>query len=128
MILATNPVSIAWNIDLLSGYRYDFLTGSRRRGSQCLGSLARWLRAEVDAYMAQFADERDENGRRLVVRNGSHQSCEVLTSGISHLQESPRPFATALSPGGWLDGAHMYDRCELASQPRLQVECSNRPH
>src|SRR6266566_8658208 len=37
------------------------------------------LRAEVDAYIA-FAAERDENGRRLVVRNGSHQSREVLTS------------------------------------------------
>ena len=68
-------------------YRYDFLTGSRRRGSQCLGSLARWLRAEVDAYMAQFADEPSENGRRLVVRNGSHQSREGLTSGISRLQD-----------------------------------------
>ena len=35
--------------------------------------LAEALQAEVDAYIAQFADERDENGRRLVVRNGSHQ-------------------------------------------------------
>jgi hypothetical protein len=34
----------------------------------------------VDAYIAAFAAERDENGRRLVVRNGCHQSREVLTS------------------------------------------------
>jgi hypothetical protein len=27
------------------------------------------LRAEVDAYIARSAGERDENGRRLVVRN-----------------------------------------------------------
>jgi transposase-like protein len=42
--------------------------------------LAEALQAEVDAYIAQFAAERDGNGRRLVVRNGYHQSREVLTS------------------------------------------------
>jgi putative transposase len=42
--------------------------------------LAEALQAEVDAYIAQFAAERDGNSRRLVVRNGYHQSREVLTS------------------------------------------------
>lgn len=42
--------------------------------------LAEALQAEVDAYIAQFAAERGENGRRLVVRNGYHQPREVLTS------------------------------------------------
>jgi transposase-like protein len=42
--------------------------------------LAEALQAEVDAYIARFADERDENGRRLVVRNGHHQSREILAS------------------------------------------------
>jgi transposase-like protein len=42
--------------------------------------LAEALQAEVDAYIAAFREERDENGRRLVVRNGSHQPREVLTS------------------------------------------------
>jgi transposase-like protein len=42
--------------------------------------LAEALRAEVDSYIAQFAGERDERGRRLVVRNGHHQPREVLTS------------------------------------------------
>jgi transposase-like protein len=42
--------------------------------------LAEALQAEVDAYIARFAGERDENGRRLVVRNGSQRSREVLTS------------------------------------------------
>jgi len=42
--------------------------------------LAGALQAEVDAYIARFADERDDNGRRLVVRNGYHQPREVLTS------------------------------------------------
>ena len=42
--------------------------------------LAEALAAEVDAYIAQFAAERGADGRRLVVRNGCHQSREVLTS------------------------------------------------
>ena len=42
--------------------------------------LAEALRAEVEAYIARFSDERDEDGRRLVVRNGYHQPREVLTS------------------------------------------------
>ena len=42
--------------------------------------LAEALQAEVDDYIAQFSAERDERGRRLVVRNGSHQPREVLTS------------------------------------------------
>src|SRR5919109_3402014 len=42
--------------------------------------LAEALQAEVDAYIARFAEERDENGRRLVVRNGYHQPREILTS------------------------------------------------
>ena len=36
--------------------------------------LAEALQAEVDAYIAQLRAERDESGRRLVVRNGSHGS------------------------------------------------------
>src|SRR5512142_863629 len=42
--------------------------------------LAEALQAEVEAYIAAHAAERDANGRRLVVRNGSHQPREVLTS------------------------------------------------
>jgi transposase-like protein len=41
--------------------------------------LAEALQAEVEAYCAQFADVRDENGRRLVVRNGCHDPREVTT-------------------------------------------------
>ena len=52
--------------------------------------LAEALQAEVDAYIAQFADERDENGRRLVVRNGSHQPREVLTSAGAVEVVAPR--------------------------------------
>ena len=42
--------------------------------------LAEALQAEVDDYIARFRDACDERGRRLVVRNGSHQPREVLTS------------------------------------------------
>jgi putative transposase len=42
--------------------------------------LAEALQAEVDAYIAAHAAERDESGRRLVVRNGYHQPREILTS------------------------------------------------
>src|ERR671915_240922 len=43
--------------------------------------LAEALQAEVEAYIAQFAGERDEHGRRLVVRNGSHRPRDGLSSG-----------------------------------------------
>ncbi len=52
--------------------------------------LAEALRAEVDAYLAAFADERDEHGHRLVVRNGYHQPREVLTSAGAVEVTAPR--------------------------------------
>lgn len=42
--------------------------------------LAAALQAEVAAYVKQFADQVDEDGRRLVVRNGYHQPRMVVTS------------------------------------------------
>jgi hypothetical protein len=38
--------------------------------------LAEALQAEVDAYIARFAAERGEDGRRLVACNGYHQGRE----------------------------------------------------
>src|SRR5215207_2801938 len=52
--------------------------------------LAEALQAEVDAYIAAFRDERDEAGRRLVVRNGTHHSREVLTSAGAVEVTAPR--------------------------------------
>jgi transposase-like protein len=52
--------------------------------------LAEALQAEVDAYVARFAVERGEDGRRLVVRNGCHQSREVLTSAGAIEVRAPR--------------------------------------
>ncbi|MBS4728567.1 IS256 family transposase [Mycobacterium sp. SM1] len=52
-----------------------------REGAQRM--LAAALRAEVAAYCARFADERDENGYRLVVRNGYHEPREVtIAAGV----------------------------------------------
>ena len=52
--------------------------------------LAEALKAEVDAYIAAFADQRDEHGHRLVVRNGHHQPREVLTSAGAIEVTAPR--------------------------------------
>jgi transposase-like protein len=52
--------------------------------------LAEALQAEVDDYIARFAVERDEGGRRLVVRNGSHQPRRVLTSAGAVEVTAPR--------------------------------------
>src|SRR3954463_6111480 len=52
--------------------------------------LAEALQAEVDAYIAQFTGEHDEHGRRLVVRNGTHQPREVLTSAGAVEVTAPR--------------------------------------
>lgn len=42
--------------------------------------LAAALEAEVNAYIAELADERNETGWRLVVRNGYHQPRKVTTA------------------------------------------------
>ena len=52
--------------------------------------LAEALQAEVDAYITRFAAERDENGRHLVVRNGSREPREVLTSAGAVEVTAPR--------------------------------------
>jgi transposase-like protein len=52
--------------------------------------LAAALEAEVDAYIAELAGERDERGRRLVVRNG-HATCrQVMTSAGAVEVTAPR--------------------------------------
>jgi Transposase, Mutator family len=64
--------------------------------------LAEALQAEVDTYIAQFAGERDENGRRLVVRNGHHQPREVLTSAGVIEVTVPRVNDKRIDPAtGW---------------------------
>ena len=52
--------------------------------------LAAALQAEVAAYVGQFVDQVDENGRRLVVRNGYHGEREVLTAAGAVSVKAPR--------------------------------------
>jgi putative transposase len=52
--------------------------------------LAAALEAEVDAYLAAHAAERDGRGRRLVVRNGHARPREVLTAAGGVQVRTPR--------------------------------------
>jgi hypothetical protein len=60
-----------------AGFR-SFIDEIVRDGARKM--LAAALQAEVAAYVEQFADQVDEDGRRLVVRNGCHQPRTVVTS------------------------------------------------
>jgi putative transposase len=52
--------------------------------------LAAALAAEVAAYVDAHADQLDEDGRRLVVRNGYHAERQVLTSAGAVPVRAPR--------------------------------------
>jgi putative transposase len=52
--------------------------------------LAAALEAEVDAYLAAHAAERDEHGRRLVVRNGHARERQVTTAAGAVTVGAPR--------------------------------------
>jgi len=52
--------------------------------------LAAAIEAEVNAYLAELADARDEAGRRLVVRNGYHQQRAIATAAGPVQVKAPR--------------------------------------
>jgi hypothetical protein len=52
--------------------------------------LAAALQAEVATYIDALADQVDENGRRLVVRNGYHRERDVLTAAGAETVTAPR--------------------------------------
>jgi putative transposase len=52
--------------------------------------LAAALEAEVDAYLAAHVAERDEHGRRMVVRNGHARQREILTAAGAVQVRAPR--------------------------------------
>jgi putative transposase len=59
-----------------------------REGARRMLAVA--LEAEVDAYIEAHGDERDERGRRLVVRNG-HAEPRTITTGAGPIEiEAPR--------------------------------------
>jgi transposase-like protein len=52
--------------------------------------LAAALEAEIDDYLAAHAAERDEQGRRLVVRNGHARRRQVTTAAGAVAVRAPR--------------------------------------
>ena len=52
--------------------------------------LAAALEAEVDSYVAAFGDERDEDGKRLVTRNGRAQARTITTAAGGIEINAPR--------------------------------------
>jgi len=52
--------------------------------------LAAALQAEVAAYVDAFAEQVDEHGHRLVVRNGYHAEREVMTAAGAVPVRAPR--------------------------------------
>jgi len=55
-----------------------------------LQMLAAALQAEVAAYIGQFADVLDEDGHRMVVRNGYHEQRDVATRAGAVTVTAPR--------------------------------------
>jgi putative transposase len=72
------------------------LDGLAREGARRM--LAAAVEAEVEDYLAAYAAERDERGRRLVVRNGQAHEREVTTvaGGIRSARR------------GWMTGASIW--------------------
>ena len=59
-----------------------------REGARRMLMLA--VKAEADEYVERFADDRDENGRKLVVRNGKAKKRTVMTGAGPLDVEAPR--------------------------------------
>jgi putative transposase len=72
--------------------------------------LAAALEAEVDAYLAAAAAERDEGGRRLVVRNGHARQREVMTAAGAVAVRAPRVDDRRVDP---LTGQHSRFRSQI---------------
>jgi putative transposase len=80
-------LSVATTEQATSELRLD-LDAIVREGARRM--LAAALEAEVDDYLAASAAERDEGGRRLVVRNGHARQREVTTAAGSVAVRAPR--------------------------------------
>ena len=78
--------SVSSNED--AGGSRSLLDGIVRDGARRM--LAAALRAEVAAYVDAHAGEVDENGYRLVVRNGYHHERDVLTAAGAVTVTAPR--------------------------------------
>jgi len=78
-------VAVAETVDAERSATLDELVaeGARRM-------LAAALESEVDDYLSALADERDEGGRRLVVRNGHAEARSVVTGAGPIEVRAPR--------------------------------------
>jgi transposase-like protein len=84
-VVQTGSAGQASAADVPSGSLLDEIA---REGARRM--LAAALRAEADAYVDQFVDERDEDGHRLVVRNGHAMPRSVMTAAGSIDVHAPR--------------------------------------
>jgi transposase-like protein len=80
-------LSVATNARAAAELRLD-LDQIVREGARRM--LAAALEAEVDDYLAAHAAERDEHGRRLVVRNGHARQRQVTTAAGAVAVHAPR--------------------------------------
>ena len=64
------------------------LDGLAREGARRM--IAAALRAEADEYVERFAEERDQDGKRLVVRNGSARERRVTVGSGTVALRAPR--------------------------------------
>jgi hypothetical protein len=70
------------------GQPFSLIDQIVREGARSM--LAAALQAEVAAYIGEFAEVRDENGRRMVVRNGTAEPRTVVTSAGAVEVTAPR--------------------------------------
>jgi putative transposase len=80
-------LSVATDAQAHDGLRLD-LDELVREGARRM--LATAQDAEVDAYLAAHQAERDEHGRRLVVRNGHARERQVVTAAGAVTVRAPR--------------------------------------
>lgn len=69
-------------------YTHATLDDLARQGARQMIALA--LQLEVSEYVARYADQRDEQGQRLVVRNGSAQPRTLFIGGTPVEVQAPR--------------------------------------
>src|SRR5580693_658672 len=79
--------------------------------------LAAALQAEVAAYIGEFAGLRDEDGRRVVVRNGAAGPRTVLTSAGAVEVTAPRVNDKRTDPGhGRAEAVQLGDPAAVGAQ------------
>src|SRR5664279_3846686 len=84
-VVQTDQVGQSSATDVGSGSLLDEIA---REGARRM--LAAALEAEVAAHVEALAGEVDEDGHRLVVRNGHHQPRTVVTSAGAIAVHAPR--------------------------------------